>query len=108
MTLAALRLSSGTPTSARSSSIQMACFPSSTVVTVAGITEATITDFNRLIVKKNSDLPLANRFSDDSMTEKMLGAIVTSPTLAQAADALLQCPPGNRDARFYTQPVWLL
>jgi len=33
MTLAALRLSSGTPTSARSSSIQMACFPSSTVVT---------------------------------------------------------------------------
>jgi len=32
MTLAALRLSSGTPTSARSSSIQMACFPSSTVV----------------------------------------------------------------------------
>ena len=33
MTLAAPRLSSGTPTSARSSSIQMACFPSSTVVT---------------------------------------------------------------------------
>jgi hypothetical protein len=33
MTLAALRLSSGTPTSARRSSIQMACFPSSTVVT---------------------------------------------------------------------------
>jgi hypothetical protein len=32
MTLAALRLSSGTPTSARRSSIQMACFPSSTVV----------------------------------------------------------------------------
>jgi hypothetical protein len=32
MTLAALRLSSGTPTSARRSSIQMACFPS-TVVT---------------------------------------------------------------------------
>ena len=32
MTLAALRLSSGSPTSARSSSIQMACFPSSTVV----------------------------------------------------------------------------
>ena len=32
MTLAAPRLSSGTPTSARSSSIQMACFPSSTVV----------------------------------------------------------------------------
>jgi hypothetical protein len=33
MTLAALRLSSGTPTSARRSSIQLACFPSSTVVT---------------------------------------------------------------------------
>jgi len=33
MTLAALRLSSGTPTSARWSSIQMACFPSSTFVT---------------------------------------------------------------------------
>ena len=32
MTLAALRLSSGTPTSARRSSIQMAWFPSSTVV----------------------------------------------------------------------------
>ena len=32
MTLAALRLSSGTPTSARRSSTQLACFPSSTVV----------------------------------------------------------------------------
>jgi hypothetical protein len=41
-------------------------------------------------VKKNSDLPIANRFSDDSMTEKMLGAIIIPPTLAQAADSLLQ------------------
>jgi hypothetical protein len=64
-----------------------------------GVTEATITDFNRLIVKKNTDLPLVNRFSDDSMTEKLLGAIVTPPTLAQAADSLLQCPPGTRTAR---------
>ena len=70
-----------------------------------GITEASVTDFNRLIVSKNADLPLANRFSDDSMTEKMLGAIIIPPTLAQIADTLLQCPTANRDARFYTQPV---
>jgi hypothetical protein len=61
-----------------------------TILKDVGVTEATITDFNRLIVKKNSDLPIANRFSDDSMTEKMLGAIIIPPTLAQAADSLLQ------------------
>lgn len=70
-----------------------------------GITEASVTDFNRLIVKKNADLPIANRFNDDSMTEKLLGAIIIPPTIAQIADMLLQCPTANRDARFYTQPV---
>jgi len=44
-----------------------------TILKDVGVTEATleatITDFNRLIVKKNSDQPLANRFSDDPMTE---------------------------------------
>ena len=70
-----------------------------------GITESSITDFNRLVVDKNADLPAANRFSDDSMTEKIIGAIVYPPGLAVVADALLQCPAANRDARFYAQPV---
>jgi hypothetical protein len=76
-----------------------------TMLKDVGVTEATVTDFNRLIVKKNSDLPLANRFSDDSMTEKLLGAIITPPTLAQVADSLLQCPPGNRDATDEIDPL---
>ena len=57
MTLAALRLSSGTPTSARSSSTQMACFPSSTVVTQTKKKEKERISQKKKVPKRESPSP---------------------------------------------------
>ena len=69
-----------------------------------GISASTITDLNRVLTRKNADLPAVRRYGSDEIVEKFLGAIITPPTLAKEADDLLQCPKGDLPARFYTQP----
>ena len=47
-----------------------------------GISESTITDFSRLLIEKNAELPAANQFTDDDRTEKLLSSVVLPATLA--------------------------
>ena len=70
-----------------------------------GISESSITDFNRLLIEKNEELPQLHQFSDDARTEKLLASIVLPATLAKEADGLLQCPTSDLPPRFYAQAV---
>ena len=80
-------------------------FNALTIAKDVGISESTVTDFNRLLISKNADLPVANHFGADFITEKILGAMTVPATIATICDGLLQSSPADRPARLYTQAV---
>ena len=70
-----------------------------------GISASTVTDLNRMLIGKNSELPSANQLNADEIAEKFLACILQPPSLAARATELLECPSTDRDPRFYTQPA---
>ena len=68
-----------------------------------GIQESSIVDLSRKLTTQNE--AMGKLFSADETTEKILGAIVTPPSLAQWASDLLGTPKDKLPERYYTQPV---
>ena len=93
------------PASTLQTNTRIAEFNALTILKDVGISESTITDFNRLLISKNADLPAGNQFSPDFITEKILGAVTVPATLATICDGLLQCTAADRPARLFAQAV---
>ena len=70
-----------------------------------GVHETSLSEFDRLLGKKNSLLPVANKFSIDDIVEKFIAAISFPASLASAADTMLNTPKADLPARFYTPPA---
>ena len=65
----------GDPTSTLNINVLILEWHSLSIAKDVGLSQSTMTDFDRLLVSKNSKLPVANRFSSDELTEKFLSGI---------------------------------
>ena len=93
----------GEPTSALHMNKKILEWHGLTMAKDVGISPSSITDFNRLLTRKNSEL--GGMFDTDAIVEKLLGAIVVPSTLASNADGLLQAEKDDLPENFYDQPV---